>query len=139
MGSELIALVQEAKSSTIQQSYNEKRFPTIILIVFIYYIVIIRVIVSRTVPWLEGTKVIANFSRYKFWTYGARSYGQGKLRNAHRRRKFVLLGKCMLTNCEYITFPQMRIAWIRKRTPYILVPVMSGVVDSQNSLYHLTV
>ena len=27
--------------------------------------VIVRVIVSRTVPWLEGTKVIANFSRYK--------------------------------------------------------------------------
>ena len=29
------------------------------------YIIIIRVIVSRTVAWLEGTKVIANFSRYK--------------------------------------------------------------------------
>ena len=37
----------------------------VILIVFIHYIVIIRIIASRTVPWLEVTTVASILNRYK--------------------------------------------------------------------------
>ena len=37
----------------------------VILIVFIYYTVIFRIIASRTVPWLEVTTVASILNRYK--------------------------------------------------------------------------